>query len=305
MNYLILGASGFIGQHLTRTLLAEGHLVRGFDRYCHNELSDARLTFVEGIFSPNYDFESLVDGQDIVFHLISTTLPSMQVPFAQEIEENLFSTLALLDACVKKQVKRVIFISSGGTVYGQSAHQPFKESSETNPIASYGIQKLMIEKYLHLYYHKYGLDYRIVRLSNPYGPGQNPKGAVGAITVFLDRALANEEITIFGDGTSVRDYIYIDDTIRGLINIATSESQEKVYNLGSGQGTSLLTILSEIETLLGRPVKTHFLPKRDSDVTYSVLETMRYQKAFPQHTMLPLREGIRRYYQTLLHQGKD
>lgn len=296
MNYLVLGASGFIGKHLTRTLLEQGHTVTAFDMKRNEEFEEENIHFIEGEFSTSCDFENLVRGQDVVFHLISTTLPSTHQPLTQEITDNVFSTLSLLDACVKENVKRVIFISSGGTVYGKSNNLPFTEISPTNPIASYGIQKLMIEKYLYLYKHKFGLDFRVIRLANPYGPGQNPNGAVGAITVFMDRAILGKKITIFGDGSSVRDYIYISDAIKGIINVAQSENNEEIYNLGSGIGTSLNDILNQIYQISGKEVEVEYLPKRDSDLDYSVLDISRYQNEFPDHQMLSLGEGMEKFY---------
>lgn len=305
MNYLVLGSSGFIGRHLTTALLNQGERVTAFDMNQGTGLVHPKLRFVEGSFSQDYNFEKLVRGQDVVFHLISTTFPNSNPDLRDEISENVFSTLALLDACVKEQVKRVVFVSSGGTVYGNNTDgQPFSEQHTTLPISSYGIQKLMIEKYLHLYHHKFNLDYRVVRLANPYGPGQNPKGAVGAVTVFLDRVMNHQPITIFGDGSSVRDYIFIDDAIEGLINVSKDTSQHKLYNLGSGVGISLNTILMEIQDLLKEKAELTYLPQRDSDVNYSVLDTDLYQSEFKEHRFTKLQKGISLLYDSMKEKEK-
>lgn len=299
MKSLILGASGFLGRHLTKKLLELGHNVTCFD-IGHTPIFD-NVTYVDGFFSVETDFEELVHGHDIVFHLISSSFPNSTIPYDQEISENVFATLKLMEACVKQSGTRLVFMSSGGTVYGQTSTAiPFKEQDETTPIASYGIQKLMIEKYLHLFHHQYGLDYKVVRLANPYGPGQNPKGAVGAIAVLLDRAINDEVITIFGDGSSVRDYIYIDDAIQGLVNIALSDTAEKVFNLGGGQGTSLTQILESIQKVTGKSLNINYLPQRPTDVAYSVLDTTLYSKLFPQHQMVTLDAGINSFYNTMV-----
>lgn len=299
MKSLILGASGFLGRHLTKKLLELGHNVTCFD-IGHTPIFD-NVTYVDGFFSVETDFEELVHGHDIVFHLISSSFPNSTIPYDQEISENVFATLKLMEACVKQSDTRLVFMSSGGTVYGQTSKAiPFKEQDETTPIASYGIQKLMIEKYLHLFHHQYGLDYKVVRLANPYGPGQNPKGAVGAIAVLLDRAINDEVITIFGDGSSVRDYIYIDDAIQGLVNIALSDTAEKVFNLGGGQGTSLTQILESIQKVTGKSLNINYLPQRPTDVAYSVLDTTLYSKLFPQHQMVTLDAGINSFYNTMV-----
>ena len=293
MNYLILGSAGFIGKNLVKELSVnkENNLVL-FDRVSSgfNEIKNCKE--IIGEFSNKYDFESLLDDIDIVIHLISTSSPNSNESLVQGIEENVVPTLKLLDACVTKKIKKFVFISSGGTVYGDSYGKPFKENDYCNPICSYGIQKLTIEKYLHLYYHKYNLDYSIIRLSNPYGPGQNPNGQVGAICVFLSKVIRNEKITIFGDGSNVRDYIYIDDAVKGIINISNCMSNNKVYNLGSGEGTSLNNILEYIKTICDNDVNIVYLPQRINDLDYSVLNIERYQEQFLNHNFMSIKVGI-------------
>lgn len=297
MKYLILGASGFIGSHLTNKLMEnKKNELTLFDRKINKYNNLDKINVIEGNFSATYDFNELVRGQDVVFHLISTSLPNSEKKISIEIEENVISTLALLDACVEENVKKIIFISSGGTIYGESEGKPFKETDTTNPICSYGIQKLMIEKYLYLYNHKYGLDYSIIRLANPYGPGQNASGTVGAITVFLDRVIKNDTITIYGDGGSIRDYIYIEDAIKGIINIANYNSEQKIFNLGSGLAVSLKEIIDKIESITKTEIKINFLPKRINDLEYSVLDISNYSKNFPEHIFISLENGIREMY---------
>lgn len=304
MKLLILGSSGFIGKHLVKRLYNDGHELTCFDRFHDPEPSLEDLRKVEGLFTANTDFDALVSGQEKVYHLISSSFPNSDIAYDVEIAENVLVTIKLLKACVRQGVKQVIFVSSGGTVYGEpKGMRPFKETDETLPIASYGVQKLMIEKYLHLFYH-HSLDYKVIRLANPYGPGQNPKGSVGAIAVLLNRALYDELITIFGDGSSVRDYIYIDDAVSGIVNISMLPTPEKVYNLGSGQGTSLVTILDKIKLVTKKELNLTFLPKRAADLAYSVLDTSLYQECFPQHQMTSLEEGISQFYFAMLEEGE-
>lgn len=303
MKSLILGASGFLGKHLTKKLLDIGHEVTCFD-IAHTELFD-NVKYIDGLFSVETNFAELVCGQDIVFHLISSTFPNSMIAYDQEIVENVFASLQLMEVCAREKV-RLVFMSSGGTVYGQTTdNKPFKEEDVTNPIASYGVQKLMIEKYLHLFHHQHGLDYKVIRLANPYGPGQNPKGSVGAIAVLLDRAINNEPIMIFGDGSNVRDYIYIDDAIEGVVNIALSQTIKKVFNLGGGKGTSLIQILKSIEKVTQKTLNINYLPPRPADVTYSVLDTTLYTRLFPQHHMVTLDEGIASFYKTMIKETME
>lgn len=293
MRYLVLGANGFIGQNLVKKLLKSDVELIAFDRM-FNSFNSERFTKIKGEYSIDTDFDELLKGVDIVFHLISTTIPNSDKPYDLEIEENVFPTLKLLDACVKNKVKKIVFISSGGTVYGESELIPFKEDINTVPICSYGIQKLIIEKYLHLYYHKYGLDYSVIRLANPYGPGQNPNGSVGAVTVFLNKAINNQVIHIYGDGNNIRDYIYIDDVVTGIKNISEKNLKYKVINLGSGIGTSLNEIIKFLKINVNKDLQIKYYPKRINDVEYSVLDTSLYTKLFPEHTFISLEEGIKR-----------
>lgn len=232
---------------------------------------------------------------ETVYHLISTTCPSnSNRDVAGEMEENLIATIRFLDACAKAGVKKVVFLSSGGTVYGREHTGICREEEEAFPITSYGVQKLAIEKILYLYREMYGLDYRIVRLSNPYGPWQRPNGVQGAVTTFTYRALTGTPIEVYGDGSVVRDYIYIDDAVRGILNIAEGQGRSRLYNLGCGEGNTLLDVIEAIEEVLGKKPEVRFLPGRPVDVPVNVLDVSRYEADFGPLSPLPLAEGIRR-----------
>lgn len=151
---------------------------------------------------------------------MSTTVPTTSNQhISQELVSNVIFSANLFEACIRCDVKKVVFVSSGGTVYGKEVDCPLKEKTATNPISSYGVQKITIEKLLYLYRYMYGLDYRIIRLANPYGPYQRPNGVLGAVTTFTYKALKGDEITVYGDGSVVRDFIYIDDAIRAIMKI--------------------------------------------------------------------------------------
>ena len=234
-------------------------------------------------------------GQDVVYHLISTTVPTtsnQQIP--QEISDNVELTSRLLESCVRCGVKKVVYLSSGGTVYGMNQVCPLREGMETNPINSYGVQKVMNEKLLYLYQYLYGLDYRIIRLSNPFGPYQRPNGILGAVTTFTYKALKGEEIVVYGDGSVVRDYIYIEDAVKAILNIADDEGEDRLYNVGSGMGTSLCQLLKIIEDTLGLTLKIRYVPGRAVDVPVNYLDISRYEMKFGRFDVLSLPEGIRR-----------
>lgn len=301
MKTIILGAAGFIGRNLAEKLAKkEGDPITLVDRNGDvlremkgQKGSRIQIKEMDLVRQENYD--EVLLGQDVVYHLISTTVPTtsnQQIP--QEISDNVELTSRLLESCVRCGVKKVVYLSSGGTVYGMNQVCPLREGMETNPISSYGVQKVMNEKLLYLYQYLYGLDYRIIRLSNPFGPYQRPNGILGAVTTFTYKALKGEEIVVYGDGSVVRDYIYIEDAVKAILNIADDEGEDRLYNVGSGMGTSLCQLLKIIEDTLGLTLKIRYVPGRAVDVPVNYLDISRYEMKFGRFDVLSLPEGIRR-----------
>lgn len=301
MKTIILGAAGFIGRNLAEKLAKkEGDPITLVDRNGDvlremkgQKGSRIQIKEMDLVGQENYD--EVLLGQDVVYHLISTTVPTtsnQQIP--QEISDNVELTSRLLESCVRCGVKKVVYLSSGGTVYGMNQVCPLREGMETNPINSYGVQKVMNEKLLYLYQYLYGLDYRIIRLSNPFGPYQRPNGILGAVTTFTYKALKGEEIVVYGDGSVVRDYIYIEDAVKAILNIADDEGEDRLYNVGSGMGTSLCQLLKIIEDTLGLTLKIRYVPGRAVDVPVNYLDISRYEMKFGRFDVLSLPEGIRR-----------
>lgn len=301
MNILLFGAAGFIGSNLALYLAKTTDnkitlLDRKRELFSIPEIvNNKSITIYESIFDENTEFDQVLQGQDIVYHLVSTTVPgtsNLQIP--QELSSNVVATAKMLEACIRCGVKKVIFLSSGGTVYGREMQCPLHENTPTYPINSYGVQKITIEKLLYLYNYLYGLDYRVVRLANPYGPYQNPNGILGAATTFTYKALKKEEIIVYGDGSVVRDYIYIDDVIRAMANIVEKDSKYKIFNLGSGYGTSIQQLINVIGSTLGVDLKIKYLPERKVDVPVNYLDISRYENTFGKLNPISLEEGIRK-----------
>ena len=286
-----------MGTHLCHALLSLGYPVRAFDRPVPPEVSADRLRgpieWVYGDFLNRQDVIAAVQGCEIIFHLISTTLPknSNDNPI-YDVESNLVGTLALLEAARTTGAKRIIFASSGGTVYGRPEQFPITESHPQNPICSYGITKLAIEKYLHLYHELHGLDYLILRLANPFGEGQRPDAAQGAIAVFLSRALKGETIEIWGDGSVTRDYVYVGDITQAYVQALDYHGACRIMNIGSGRGHSVNELLSAMEDALGRPVVRAYLPGRLFDVPVNVLDSSRAKELLGWESRTSLQNGI-------------
>ena len=303
MNCLILGGNGFIGSHLIDRLVSEGHRVRVYDKY--KELyrpEKVKVDYRYGDFSNRILLaEALVDV-DIVFHLITTTLPktSNENPIF-DVQTNVIETIYLLEQCVAKKIKKIVFASSGGTIYGAKENSPIHESYPTDPECSYGITKLTIEKYLALFYQLHGLDYVIVRPSNPYGCRQNPSGSQGAISVFLGRVVQNKPIEVWGDGEVVRDYIFIDDLVDGIYKASFKKTLSKIFNLGSGEGRSLNEVIQVIRSVVGREVIVNYTDSRSFDVNKIWLDVSRAKKQLSWCPRIPLEKGIEQTFNFINH----
>ena len=296
MKCLILGGRGFLGSHLALALIGEGHRVRIFDRpNTAAALPVPGAEFVSGDFVNSEDVAAALEGCEVAFHLVSTTLPqsSNDNPL-YDVETNLVGTLRLLELARTCGTRKIIFSSSGGTIYGVPQKIPIPESHPTDPLCSYAVSKLAIEKYLHLYSHLHGLNYSVLRIANPYGEGQSPLQKQGAIAVFTYKALRGEPIQIWGNGEVVRDYVYAGDVAEAFIKAARYPGAYRVFNIGAGRGCSLNELLSRLEALLGRTIKRDYLPGRRFDAPANVLDIglARTELEWTPHT--PLETGITR-----------
>ncbi|TKC91779.1 NAD-dependent epimerase/dehydratase family protein [Trinickia terrae] len=299
MRITVFGGGGFIGSTIVDRLLRDGHEICVFERprvAPYREFdSGESVRWLTGDLTSVHDVTDAIDGADIVIHLVSTTLPkSSNDDPIYDVQSNLVATLQLLNAMVAKRVGKIVFISSGGTVYGDPVYLPIDEKHPTNPKVSYGISKLAIEKYLLLYQHQYGIKANILRVANPYGERQRVETAQGAITVFLDKALRGQAIEIWGDGTVTRDYLYIADVAEAFARAVQYDGGESVFNISSGHGTSLNDIIGMMEAVLGRAIERTYRPGRPFDVPVSVLDNALAQKELGWKPEIALDAGMRK-----------
>jgi UDP-glucose 4-epimerase len=299
MRYLLFGGGGFIGSAVADRLLADGHALRIFELprvepYRRFDSSES-VEWIAGDFQNVSDLRRAIDGVDAVLHLVSTTLPkgSNEDP-VYDVKTNVISTIQMLNTMVQTRVKRIIFISSGGTVYGIPRAIPVTEDHPTNPEVSYGITKLMIEKYLYLYRRLHGLEPIILRVANPYGERQRTGTAQGAVAAFIHRALAGETIEIWGDGSVTRDYIYISDVASACTLALQYRGAKMIFNISSGVGTSLTDLVTAIGTLMEKPLQMRHLPGRSFDVPISVLDYSLAKNELGWSPKVGLLEGLRR-----------
>jgi UDP-glucose 4-epimerase len=303
---LVLGGRGFIGTHLVDALLAQGYVVRCFDRPHVAPLGDAHLSnpnfeLYEGDLVSEADVTDALMGCEVCFHLVSTTLPkSSNADPVFDVESNVLGTLRLLTHAVKSGLKKVIFVSSGGTVYGVPKQLPIPESHATDPVCSYGISKLAIEKYLGLFKQLHGLDYTVLRLANPYGERQRTHASQGAVAVFLGKVLRGETVEIWGDGSVVRDYIHIADVVDALLAALEQSGNEHVFNIGAGRGHSLNELLDTIENVTGRVADRRYLPGRAFDVPESVLNIAQAKQSLDWSPKVGFEQGLERFAAWLL-----
>ncbi len=302
MRIVIFGGGGFIGSTIADRLLVDGHELRIFERPRVQPYrmfaSHESVEWIEGDLSSMHDVEQAADGMDAVMHLVSTTLPkgSNDDPI-YDVQSNVVASLQLLDAMVQKKVTRVIFISSGGTVYGAPQYLPVDEAHPTEPQVSYGITKLTIEKYLSLYRQLHGIRPVIMRVANPYGERQRIETAQGAVGVFVHRALRGQPIEIWGDGSVTRDYIHISDVANAFLKAVEYSGHEPIFNIGSGLGTTLNELLATIEKCLGASVARRYLAGRSFDVPINVLDNSLAMQELGWQPKISLEEGIARTIQ--------
>jgi len=308
---LVLGAGGFLGRHLCTTLSAQGAEVIAVNR-------GARPVWAEGLsglrwesadFADTARMAALTRGCGLVYHLVGGTSPALSnAAPTDDLVNTLLNTVAWLEAIhggvggdVGGEVggcaglRRLVFVSSGGTVYGVPNALPVAEEAPCEPICAYGIHKLAVEKYLALYRHLRGLDYGILRVANPFGEGQISRHQQGVVAAFLRAARQGRPLEIWGDGQVVRDYVYIGDVIDALLRAGRADTlASRLFNIGSGSGRSLLEVAEAIEAVVGRPLERRFLPCRPADVPAIVLDVSRARRDLGWCASTPWREALAR-----------
>jgi len=293
MKALVLGGNGFIGSHLVDHLIDNGNRVRVFDRGPEKFRDPLpNVEYFMGEFNDLTLLAEALNGVDVVYHLISTTVPSTSnMDPVGDIGGNLINTVKLLDLMRQNSTPKIVYLSSGGTVYGTPDYSPIEESHPLRPISSYGIVKVAIENYLNMFHELHGISYIVLRASNPYGARQGHNGLQGVIGTYINCLNDGTPIEVWGTGEIVRDFIHIEDLVQ-LCNQAGNSTITGVFNAGSGQGASILEIIDMISECSDIEIKPIFKPGRSFDVPHVVLDISKVKQELNWVPKVGLRDGI-------------
>ncbi|AAT88479.1 hypothetical protein ATY41_07305 [Leifsonia xyli subsp. xyli] len=302
----VIGANGFLGSHLVDALVAEGLSVTAFDRFSALPSFDAgSARLITGDFLNRADLEQAVTGQRYVFHFLSTTTPATAAGDPTlDIRTNVAQTVELLESCAAAGVERVFYASTGGAIYGDQGKPEYSESDRALPVSPYGIGKLTIEHYLEFFRLTHGLDYTILRISNPYGTRQHLNRKQGLIPIALRRIVRGEPVLQLGDGGMVRDYIYVEDLVRMILPLVRDVGEHRLYNIGSGTGCSVAQILDVLRDVTEVDFAIDVRPAPATFVDRVVLDTSRYVHEFGElMSATGLREGVESTYEEIRRQS--
>ncbi len=303
MNIAIIGANGFVGSHLVQKLqqLPDTDLVLYGRR--EESVFGNSLPYRQVDLRNKEHVSEVVAGADIVYHVASETIPakSWESPM-MEIENNLTPFIHLLEHLVAQKVKKFVFVSSAGTVYGTSDHK-LTEDSNKSPFSPYGITKLTMEYYLEYFRVKHGLNYDIYRVSNVYGEGQNTGKGLGVINTFLENILSEGKVTIYGTGDIVRNYIYVKD-LAEMMSLSASEPlhHHNIFNVASFDTLSINDIVQQVKAVVNTEFEEIRVSGRKSDNPIIDIDNSKIMEKLPGFKFTPIHEGIEKTYKHILNQ---
>lgn len=288
---LILGG-GFIGIALAKRLAADGRQVHVISRHAQPGNTGSFEIHVGDLGDPTL-LEKLSQQCSTVVHLASATIPGSSARNPTRELDNLTPTLRLLEAMQYWDNAHLIFMSSGGTVYGNPAANPVSENAPLVPLSYHGAGKVALEGFLHAF-RATGHPVTILRASNTYGPGQNMRTGFGLVRTLLEHARSGEPIDIWGGGNNVRDFVYIDDVVEVCKRFTDMPQNSDTYNLGSGVGYNVKQVLRIIEEVTGTQLKTNLRPARRMDVQAVVLDISKLDARLEWRPQVELKEGVAR-----------
>jgi UDP-glucose 4-epimerase len=295
LKILVTGGAGFIGSKVADGFIQQGHKVT---------IIDNLSTGFESNLNKKAKFYKVDIRSSVIDKIFEKTKPDVLCHHAAQInvrkstndpifdaDVNIMGSLNLLNACVKHKVKKVIFASTGGAIYGEQDYFPADEKHPANPLSPYAVTKLTIEKYLHFYRETYGIQYVSLRYANVYGPRQNPLGEAGVVAIFAEKLLSNKEAVINGDGTQTRDFVFVDDVLESNL-LVLDYPKSDIFNIGTGIETDINTVFRLLKKMTGSNQKELHGPAMPGEQQRSVLDfskAKRVLKWSPKHS---LKEGM-------------
>ncbi|MDR2067135.1 MAG: NAD-dependent epimerase/dehydratase family protein [Endomicrobium sp.] len=297
MKVLVTGGAGFIGSNIVDALVEKKNSVVVIDN-----LSSGKK---ENVNKQAKFYKVDICDQKKVLEIFKQERPQIVIHHAAQIDVrksladpvfdvnvNIIGSINILSACVQTKVKKIIFASSGGTIYGESKTIAPKEDSMPNPLSPYGIAKNSVENYIKFYSEIYGLEYTILRYGNVFGPRQDPYGEAGVVAIFAQRMLKNENIMVFGDGKQMRDYVYVWDVVDANIKSLTKGKNE-VINIGMAKAISVNKLVEVMSKVSGYKKRAIYKPRRDGELFKSFLSINKAKKVLGWSPKITLDRGIK------------
>ncbi len=297
---LVTGGAGFIGSNVADRFIKDGHKV---------VIIDNLSTGVEANLNKKAKFHKLDIRSAVIDKIFEREKPEVLCHHAAQIdvrkstddpifdaEVNIIGSLNLFNSCVKHKVKKVIFASTGGAIYGEQDYFPADENHPANPVSPYGVAKLTIEKYLHFYKEVYGINFVALRYANVYGPRQNPFGEAGVVAIFTERLLENKKAIINGDGKQTRDFVFVQDVVESNV-LALKYPQSDIFNIGTGIETDINHIFRTLKKEAGSKQKELHGPAKSGEQQRSVIECLKAKRVLKWKPRYNLEEGIARTVQ--------
>jgi UDP-glucose 4-epimerase len=298
MKILVTGGAGFIGSHVVNAFIEDGHEVVIIDDLStgrQSNLNPAARFYQVDIRDPHLEEIFRIEKPDVISHHAAQmdVRRSVAEPLF-DADVNILGSLKLIEYAKKYPVKKFIYISTGGAVYGEPEYLPCDENHPINPICQYGASKHTVEHYLYMYHVNYGLKYTVLRYPNVYGPRQDPHGEAGVVAIFCGKMLAGEPVTINGDGEQTRDYVYVGDCARANVMVADENQASGIYNLGTGKGTSVNEIFAGLRDIIGYQLAPVYGPAKVGETRFIYLSADKAAQELGWQPTMPLAEGLRK-----------
>ena len=300
---LVTGGAGFIGSHLTDTLIQNHYEVIVLDNFSTGRKdnlakSSGKIEIIRGNMGDREVVKQALQGVSVIHHLAAQ--PNVRLSVENpifDLQNNVEEALVLLEEAIRQDVRKVIYASSGGAAYGEPSEIPVPEQHPTNPVSPYGISKLMVEKYLYYYQVNYGLTCLSLRYANVYGPRQDPLGEAGVISIFLGRILQNKPLQIFGDGTQTRDYVFVGDVVASHLAAMDYEGENWIFNIGTGREVSVLDLVDVMRAVAGVDVQPEHVEPRKGEVYKIALDNHLAQHELNWKPQTDLKTGMQKVWE--------